>query len=458
MTPQIISLVVLLAMFVIATVRPVNIGILAFPAAFLVGTFAAGLTPEEILEGFPANLFVLLVGVTYLFALAQNNGTIAWLTDRGVGLVGGRLAAMPWVFHYIAFVITAVGALPTATVAILAPIVMGLAARYSINALLMGLMLVHGAHAGSMSPISPLGAIVNGTVESAGLPNVSVNVFLNAFFFNELVAIVVFVIFGGIKLLRRGRVTAIEGGAAHGPAATPGSPAPAAGGSNEPGAEQWQGQAGTQGAHGEGAPSGRAGKLTPYQGATLLGIVSLVVLVLAFKIEVGFAAFTVALILLLMAPVMQQEAVNKVSWSVVLLITGIITYIGVLNKMGTIDLVGETIAGVQDPQLASLAVAFIGGLTSAFALTAGIVAATIPLALPALQASAVDVDGTISAVAIASSVVDTSPLSVLGALLLANLQNMDRDKFFRALLLWGFGMVVVGSVVPWLLFVVIGLP
>ena len=79
MTPQLISIYALVAMFVVATIWPINMGVLAFVGAFLVGTLFAGQETKEIIAGFPGGLFLTLVGITWLFALAQNNGTIDWL-------------------------------------------------------------------------------------------------------------------------------------------------------------------------------------------------------------------------------------------------------------------------------------------------------------------------------------------------------------------------------------------
>ena len=87
MSPQLISIYALVLMFVIATVLPVNMGVLAFVGAFLVGTLVAGQATKDIIAGFPGGLFLTLVGITYLFAIAQNNGTIDWLVRLAVRAV-----------------------------------------------------------------------------------------------------------------------------------------------------------------------------------------------------------------------------------------------------------------------------------------------------------------------------------------------------------------------------------
>ena len=87
MSAELISILALAAMFVVATLLSINMGLLAFAAAFLVGTLAGGLTTDEILAGFPGQIFVVLVGITYLFAIAKANGTIDWLIRLAVRAV-----------------------------------------------------------------------------------------------------------------------------------------------------------------------------------------------------------------------------------------------------------------------------------------------------------------------------------------------------------------------------------
>src|SRR5512134_2932357 len=148
MSPELLSIYALVAMFVVATVLPINMGVLAFVGAFLVGTLLAGLSTKAIIAFFPGELFLTLVGITYLFALAQNNGTIDWLVRLAVRAVRGRMAAIPWIMFGISGVLTAVGAVSPGAVAIIAPIALGFAATYSISPLMMGLMVIHGAQGG----------------------------------------------------------------------------------------------------------------------------------------------------------------------------------------------------------------------------------------------------------------------------------------------------------------------
>src|SRR3712207_6221459 len=197
MSAPVLSIIVLAVMFLLATVLPLNMGALAFVGAFLLGSIFLGMSTGDILANFPGGLFLTIVGVTYLFAIAQNNGTIDLLVRGAVRLVGNKVALIPWVMFAITAVITAVGALSPAAVAIIAPIALSFAAKHRINPLMMGMMVIHGAQAGGFSPIAVYGVTVNGIVAQAGLDVSPTAVFLSSLIFNLLIAVVLFVALGG---------------------------------------------------------------------------------------------------------------------------------------------------------------------------------------------------------------------------------------------------------------------
>lgn len=438
MSPELLSIIVLGVMFLVATVLPINLGVIGFVAAFLVGTLLGDLSADDVFEGFPVNLFVLLVGITYLFAIAQNNGTVDLITDWGLRLVRGNIGLIPWIMFALTTVLCSVGALSAAGVAIVAPIALRYAARYEINPLMMGILVVQGATAGSYSPVSPFGVITNGVLESEGLESAPGLLFVNSLAFNTLVAVAVFVAFGGLHLMRK-RVE---------PEALAGRNAP----DEDPESRRDEDGSGEDDAQESG------GGLTPYRGATLAGIALLVVLSLGFNVDVGFAALTIALGLALIAPRAQAGTLGQVPWSVILLVAGLLTYVKVLENIGTIDYVEGLVTAVGNPLLTALAASYIGGVISAFASTAGILGAAIPLAAPVLEDPTIPAIGAVTSIAIASAIVDVSPFSTNGALLLANVQNVEKRTFFRQLLLWAAVITLLGPLLTWLVFVVIGVP
>ena len=459
MTPQLISIYALVAMFVVATLWPINMGVLAFVGAFLVGTLLAGQKTAEIIDGFPGGLFLTLVGITWLFALAQNNGTIDWLVRLAVRAVKGRLAAIPWIMFLISALLTSVGAVSPGAVAIIAPIALGFAFRYQISPLLMGLMVVHGAQAGGFSPISIYGGITNGVVAEAGLPLSPMTTFASSFFVNAAVALLLFMVLGGRKLLQAGSGVIAAVNVPHIEIAKPAT-GPQIFGDSE--AEALSPEIGRE-AGGDTnrltadapAPEGTDdGSL--YQIVTLAGLALLAILVLAFKLDIGFVALSIGLVLALWAPNMQKRAMSQVAWPEIMLITGVSTYVAVLEHMGTITFVGDSVAGLGSPLIAALLLCFIGAVVSAFASSTAVLGSLIPLAVPFLQAgTGVSAIGFIAAMAVASTIVDVSPFSTNGALVLANAQGVDRQVFFRRLLGYGAMVTVVAPIVLWLIFIVV---
>ncbi|MEV4899552.1 SLC13 family permease [Nonomuraea sp. NPDC055795] len=333
MSAELLSILALILMFVVATAFPVNLGALALVGAFLVGTLAAGMGTDDIIGAFPGSLFVILVGVTLLFAIATNNGTVDWLVRAAVHLVRGRIVAIPLVIFAIAALLTAVGAPAPAVAAILAPIAYGFAAQYKIHSLLIGLMVAHGTQAGAFSPISVLGGIVNGVTKEAGLPSSNLVLFLSSFAFNAAAAVIVFLLFGGPALARR---TASDGPSEE---ETLAEEVPGVSVSGAPGSGASGSGASVSGGGGTAtiARPGTGLRLTVHQALTLAGIVGLCAGVLAFKLDLGLTAVTVAVILSLTSPKANKGAVERVAWPTVLLICGVVTYVGVLQEIGTID-------------------------------------------------------------------------------------------------------------------------
>jgi di/tricarboxylate transporter len=340
MSTELIPILALVVMFIAATVLPVNMGALGFVAAFVVGTVFVGMSTDDIIGGFPSELFLTLVGVTYLFAIAQNNGTVDLMVRGAVRLVRGRVALIPWVMFGITGVLTAVGALGPAAVAIIAPIALGFASRYKINALLMGMMVIHGAQAGGFSPISVYGVTVNSITAKAGLVDSPLALFLGSLLFNAAIGVLLFVFLGGRSLIGRH----VDD---HHPEVSDTN------GSGSPGSEP----NGTNGSCGGGAPSAPKGvgstatksrlstaavaetkpaapSVTFEQIATLVGIGALALFALVLDLDIGFVSMTVAVVLALLSPKAQKGAISQISWSTVLLLGGVLTFTGSYKRPG----------------------------------------------------------------------------------------------------------------------------
>lgn len=461
MSAPVLSIIILAVMFLLATVLPLNMGALAFVGAFLLGAVVLGMSTNDILANFPGGLFLTIVGVTYLFAIAQNNGTIDLLVRGAVRLVGSKVALIPWVMFAITAVITAVGALSPAAVAIIAPIALSFAAKHKINPLMMGMMVVHGAQAGGFSPIAVYGVTVNGIIAKTQLEASPMAIFLASFFFNLAIAVVLFVVLGGSKLLNTKTGRLVEKAAESRMAVSVGARAAGvtlqgSGSDISPSGVSAKGTSGSPAAVAPQEASNGARANVP-QLVTILGLIALAVISLGFKVDVGFVSITIAIILALVSPAAQKGAVNKISWSTVLLICGMLTFVGVLEEAGTIKFVSDGVAHLGMPLVAALLICYIGAVVSAFASSTAILAALIPLAVPFLATGEIGAVGVIAALAVASTIVDVSPFSTNGALVLANApEDVDKDRFYKQILAYSGIVVAVGPAIAWLVMVVPG--
>ena len=467
MSVEVISKLVLALIFLIATHLPIHMGVLAIAAAFVVGMFvldgAADEKVDTLVAGFPGDLFVILAGVTLLFAIAKNNGTVDWLVHRAVQSVRGRVVFIPWIFFIVTGILTFFGAVVPAAVAIIAPIGMGFARRYGINQVLMGLMVINGATAGGFSPLSIFGTITNQVVARSDLEGSPLFLFLASLVFNVILGIITFALFGGRELFGKrdagdGTLTdttadddtgGVTGSSGTRPSDMRGGPAEQTGTSA---------RTTTKSPHvDEDVHDAPVTTLDRNRTMTVVGLLGLAIGALFFELDVGFSAFVVASLLSIADPKGAKGAVTQIAWPTVLLVCGIVTYVSLMETIGTIEWLGEEVATVGAPLIAALLICYIGGVVSAFASTTGILGALIPLAVPFLQGdSGVGAIGLITALAISSSVVDSSPFSTSGSLVVANAPEEDRDRVFKRLIQWGFTMVAVAPLATWAVLVVPG--
>ena len=415
MRVELISVIILVLMFVIATWRDVNMGVLGLVAAFVLGTFFLGLGIGEVWSGFPVDIFVALVGLTYLFGFAQDNGAIEVLVAWGMRLVRGNVALAPWIFFAITLVVISSGAL--FAVGIVTPLALSFARRHRINQFMMGLLVVHGALAGAFSPISVYGVFINGFLMQQGFEPAPLSLFLAPLLFNVLFAAVVYLVLrnrSDAEMLRLNeRVDTVL---------------PASG-------------------LGAGAVGKRS--LTAYQAVTLGALGLMAVLVIGFHLNIGVVSMALAAVLAMIRPREGVTALGRISWSVVLLIAGVLTYIALLQRAGTVEWVSNGIAAVPIPLLAALLLFYVSGLVSAVASSLGVIGVVIALAVPFLRSGEVHPAGFVAALGIAATIVDISPFSTNGAMLLANVSTDIRDWYYRRMLIYAGLMCLIGPGTAW---------
>src|SRR5699024_8634112 len=199
---QIAAMLIFVGVFLLATLRKVHLGVIMLAAAAGVGIWLADMPLEDVIDGFPISILILLAGVTYFFAIAQENGTVDRVIDKVISLVGDKAVLLPFVMFGVTTGIAAMGA-PLAGL-VMVPIAMPLARKYNIDRMLMGIAVGSGISAGGFAPTSLFGIVTYGTAHSVGIPLNPLLLFAVALVANTVLVVAAFVMFGGLKLLREG--------------------------------------------------------------------------------------------------------------------------------------------------------------------------------------------------------------------------------------------------------------
>jgi di/tricarboxylate transporter len=413
---QIIPLVILVVMFVVATKWPLNIGVMGLVASFGVGYFMLGMTDKEILADFPASIVLTIIGVTYFFSMAQRNGTIDIIVQTCVRLVRGKTLLLPWVFFLMAAALTSLGTFSPAAVALLAPAAIGFAYESRIHPVLMGAFIINGAHAGGFSPLSVAGVLVHNIALENGFPISQSGLFAASFAINLILSALSVALFALLGKLKDG-----------------------------------------DGAHHTDVEATRTARPHGQQILTLALIVVMLVCTLGFHMPIGFVALSAGLLLALINIKEHRTFIGGISWSTVLLVAGMITYVSLLQHVGVIDTLAEQALALGAPLLIALVLCYVIGVGSAFASSTALLTAFIPLAGPLLASSSLSASGTVAALAIAATVVDVSPFSTDGALIVANARENDRQRVYRQLMMYAGGVVLVAPALAWVLLVPTGI-
>lgn len=431
MTIEIIALIGLVAVFAISALRNVHMGALALVFSFVVGIFLVQESLDDVLGGFPVDALIILLGITYLFGLAHETGTIDWLVDRSLALIGNRVALLPWGLWAVATLVACLGTSHAAFAVV--PIAMTLAHSHRINSTMMGIAMSSAIVGGALAPTSIVGITVMSVARSSDIPYNPALMFGLSIGINALVVAVAFFMFGGRELIQRTRA-AREGGSTGGDAPLDGT------GGGVAVAERVEAPAVTK-------------RLTPMQ---LLVLISIPVLIASFflltlaevDVNLGVVALTIAVVIALIDPKIGKSAMKRIDWNTILLLGGIITYVGVLTRLGAIDQLGEAARSVSSPLVAALVICVVAALVSAFASTIGIIGALIPLAVPLLvPGGGLEMTGFIYALAISASLVDCAPFGTTGATIVASTVEEHRARVNRNLTRWGLSMVIIGPVV-----------
>jgi di/tricarboxylate transporter len=421
MSLDLLAILILAAIILLSALRSdLNPGVLAAVAALLIGSGLAGLGVGEVARFLPAELLLTLIAIALLLEMINDAPMIERLSALTRHLARGHVALVPISVFWLTFGLSAIGAGNIAAVSIMAPIALPIAKSFGIRPLLMAIVICTGANAGAFSPVALTGSINAGLMRGIGLtdPLLPWMVFAAVAALQLVSAILAYALFG------KSIVAAV-------------APAPL-------------------GVVATGDPAPIRALLSEMDARTLIrltGPLALVIGVVMFRVPTLVMAGALAALLALTKLGDLEGAVRRLPWSVIVMVGGVSVLVGLLERLGSLDLATTWLATTASSGAINAALAFVTGLISIGSSSSSVV---MPLFVPMLPKLAEQLgDPTlltrmVIAVDVGSHMVDVSPLSTLGALCLASVADPDvRRTLFRHLLLWGLAMAFVASALAW---------
>lgn len=385
MNLAVISLVLLLAAIVIGFVRNVNVGILSIGFAMILTLlFPDTLSTKDVVSGFSTSLFVQMVGVTYLFAIINGNGTLELLAKKIVNKVPAR--TIPCVMFLIGMVLSAVGPGSIPCLAIIPVIAIPISISAGINPIMTAIIGDMGAMAGRMSPLTPEAAVVRGLMEEQNLNGNTVPIMICTIVTTLICAALVYIYYRGWKVEKPMHADEKE--------VLP--------------------------------------KFTWQQMASIAGLLLLAFGVLVLSWNVGLTGFLIGSVLCIFGCGKEKKAIAGVPWNVIIMVLGVGILMNVISLSGGVDLLVSALEKVMGEKSAAPVIALLAGIMSFFSSGLGVVFPTLVPICGGL-ASGIGADGVylVAMVVIGGTIAGYTPISTTGALIMAGVaQQKDSEERF----------------------------
>ncbi len=380
----IISLIALLAAIIIGFVRNANVGILCMGFSMVLGLMF-GLDAKEILSGFSSSLFIQMVGITYLFAIINSNGTLELLARKMVGLVGKKKALIPFVMYILGFLICAVGPGAIPSLAIIPVIAIPVVVSAGINPIMTAIIGDLGVMSGRMSPLTPEAAVVRELMEDQGLVGNTIPIMIGMTITALIVVVLVYIYYKGWKVEKH-----------------------------------------------EEEKEEVLPKFNGKQWLSLAGLIILAVGVLFFSWNVGLTGFLVGSVLIVLGCGEEKKAIKGIPWNVILMVLGVGILMNVISLSGGIDIMVSALEKIMGHRTAAMIMAVTAGFMSFFSSGLGVVFLTlIPTATGLASGLGVGAVELVTVIVIGGTVSGFTPISTTGALIMAGVAQQENaeEKF-----------------------------
>lgn len=390
----------------------INIGLFAIAFAYLIGCFAMGLSPSEVIGMWPLKIFFIIFSVCLFYSFATVNGTLEKLAEHLIYHCRTVPQLLPFAVFFTATLISAMGAGYYTVLAFMAPITLLLCERTGMSLITGGMAVNYGALSGANFVSSQSGIIFRGLMVNAGIPENEA--FLNAAgIFVSTLVIPLLVISALVFLTGHGKAMKATAFVA-----------------TEP------------------APLNREQKTTLWLTLTMMAIVLAAPITqilfpdnptLSFinsKMDIGLIASLFSVIALLLKLGDERKAMASVPWATLIMICGVGMLISVAIKAGTIDVLASWMSNSIPPILVPIVFGIVAAFMSLFSSTLGVVTpALFPMVPPIASALGLDPMILFVAIVVGAQATSISPFSSGGSLILGSCTTeQSRAALFPQLL------------------------
>mgnify|MGYP003265941545 CR=1 FL=1 len=396
-----ISIIVLVIAIAIGYFRNLNTGLVGLSLAMLFGTLVAGISAKKIIAFWPYSLCMTIMGITFLFAIAQKNGTLALVANYMTKLANGKAKLLPFVFFLLPGILGFVGVSGPVVLAIVAPVVMAIGRSNKIPDLDITISAVFGCLAGSLNSVNISGAIAKQLGTEAWAATKMSGVFDYDTIFLGCLAIFTFefLVAYFIRGMYRFKDVVI---------------------------------------------SEEKLELTTVHKLTIVITALALFSILVLKTDTGLTAFLAGTVLLLLKCGKQNDAIAGISWSTVILVGGMTMLIKVVGSVGGIQLIADKLGTVMTGNTAPSLLAVTASLMSSVSSASGVVMPSLIPTIPALMQAIGDAHFVpmLIGIVFGAHAVTISPMSTLGALCLASSSEEHKGRLFTQQLI----IAVVASI------------
>lgn len=410
MNMALISLLSVIFLFFVGAFRknPIHIGVLGLLISFVIGKIA-GIADVAIMKFFPTTLFVRVFGIMLFFGIPQANGSLELLAKKLLSKTGTNTKLLPFYIFYVGILMGAIGINSLAGMAILSGIGISLALASGGNPLLFGIAGGYGIAAGCYSPINEFTANIVSASDGIGHNASLMQIFIISLIAFSISFLVMYLLLGGYKAKGTLKESIIS----------------------------------------------ELPNFNKSQLISLYGIVAVLVLVIFFKIDIGWSGLLVASFCMIFGVCNSTEAIKNVSLPSLILISGVGTLINVASELGGFELMSSGLMRIMTTNTVPAVMSLTTSAMSMFSIARLTVITLVPTLPGIINSIGSSMDLAVIGVSLGAFASSVGPLSANGALIVQNLsQQLGEEKaarFFTKQMIMG---VVGAFVIAFTLFII----